>query len=472
MGRVTKPQWSFADLEMQRQGVVLDQTLQAISDFLDEHSTLVEMVYQDLVRGLKNPTTGREGMDADRVLRSFLLKRIKNWDLRELRERMADGYTLRQFTTFYSDPVPCFQAFHRDFSRLTPETVRTVNEAVVQAAVDLGVEDGKKLRVDTTVVETNIHHPTDSSLLWDAVRVLSRLVGKLGQHLPDLMRQFPNRRRRARRRMLEISRLEGLQRQRQQRRKYSELLGITQEVLDRARQVGEQALRQLPADVFAAATCTALVKQIGHYGRLAEQVISQTRRRVLEGETVPAEEKILSLFEPHTDLIKRGKARRPVEFGHKIFLAESAIGLITDYRVLEGNPPDEQQVEPSLEHHQQRFGNSPELYAGDRGFYSAANVQKCEAAQVKLPCLPYRGGHKTPERQALEKSSAFKKGQRFRAGIEGRISVLFRARGMKRCLLEGPERFEVFVGAAVLANNLIRIAERLKQRRARRRRAA
>ena len=163
---------------------------------------------------------------------------------------------------------------------------------------------------------------------------------------------------------------------------------------------------------------------------------------------------------------------RPVEFGHKIFLAESEIGLITEYRVLEGNPPDEQQVQPSLEHHQQMFGNAPELYAGDRGFYSADNVAKCEAAQIKNPCLPYRGGHKTSERQALEKSPAFKKGQRFRAGIEGRISVLFRARGMKRCLLEGRPRFEVFVGAAVLANNLIIIARQLDQRPARRRRPA
>jgi IS5 family transposase len=272
--------------------------------------------------------------------------------------------------------------------------------------------------------------------------------------------------------MLEISRMDRQQRQARQQGKYRDLLEITQEVLERAGRVAEQACRQLPADPLAAATVTAVVQQIEHYRGLGQQVMEQTRRRVLEGETVPARKKILSIFEPHTDLIKRGKAERPVEFGHKIFLAESAIGLITEYRVLDGNPPDEQQVEPSLEHHQQTFGKSPELYAGDRGFYSAANVEKCEAAQIKTVSVPYRGGHKTPERQALEKSPPFRKGQRFRAGIEGRISVLFRARGMKRCLLHGRPRFELFLGVAVLVNNLIAIARQLLQRQARRRRLA
>ena len=197
-----------------------------------------------------------------------------------------------------------------------------------------------------------------------------------------------------------------------------------------------------------------------------------SRRRVLQGEQVPNEAKIFSIFETHTDIIKRGKARKPVEFGHKVFLAESGVGLITDYRVLDGNPPDEGHVTPSLKRHKKLFGASPELYAGDRGFYSPANIKACHNAGVARECVPQRGGRKTPERQAYEKSPAFRKGQRFRAGVEGRISVLFRGRGMKRCPLEGPERFEVFVGAAVLANNLMVIAEQLTRRFQRRRRAA
>ena len=215
-----------------------------------------------------------------------------------------------------------------------------------------------------------------------------------------------------------------------------------------------------------------LRKEIDRYCGLGDRVIDQARRRVLEGEQVPNAEKIYSIFEPHTDLIKRGKVRTPVEFGHKVFLAESAQGLITQYEVLKGNPSDEHHVEPSLERHKEAFGRAPELYGSDRGFFSERNLTPCEQGGVKVVCIPQRGGKKTPEREAYEKSPAFKKGQRFRAGIEGRISVLFRGRGMKRCLAEGYERFELLVGAAVLANNLMTIASLLTKRSSRRRRAA
>ena len=157
---------TLIDIALMHQAVQLDPVLAAISDFIDEHNDIVERVRKDLLRGLKSPDTGRPGLTAPQVLRSMLLMRIKNWDLRELRERIADGYSLRQFTDFYSDDVPLHYAFNRSFNRLTPETVKIVNDAVVQAAVELGLEDGAKLRVDTTVVETDIHHPTDNTLLW------------------------------------------------------------------------------------------------------------------------------------------------------------------------------------------------------------------------------------------------------------------------------------------------------------------
>jgi IS5 family transposase len=201
-------------------------------------------------------------------------------------------------------------------------------------------------------------------------------------------------------------------------------------------------------------------------------VIDQARRRVLEGESVPPAEKIFSIFEPHTDLIKRGKIQTPVEFGHKVFLAESRQGLITQYEVLDGNPADQDQVEASLLHHLATFDHPPDSYAADRGFFSEENVRTCQKKGVQQISIPQRGGKKTPEREVHEKSASFKKGQRFRAGIEGRISVLFRGRGMKRCLAQGRERFELFVGAAVLANNLLRIADLMLQRSSRKRRAA
>lgn len=463
---------SFADFELQAQGVALDATLQALSDFLEAHEELVTLVHEDLVRGLKRPRAGREGLGALPVLRAFVLQRIKAWDLRELRERIADGYTLRRFTTFDARPVPKHDAFHRAFGRLTPATVRALNDAVVQAAIALGLEDGARLRVDTTVVETDIHWPTDSGLLWDAVRVLTRLVKRLGDQVPAARQGFADRTRRARRRMQELHRLSPAERPRQQARKYRDLLGVTAGVVATARAAVTTARTSLPADPLAAAAVSALADEIEHYCGLAERVMTQTRRRVLNGEQVPVHEKIFSLFEPHTDLIKRGKAQRPVEFGHKVFLAESGAGFITDYRVLDGNPTDDGHVAPSLQQHAATFGHAPALYAADRGFYTPANVAVVTGAGVRTECLPQRGGTKTADRRAHEKGRAFKRGQRFRAGIEGRISVLLRGRGMRRCPLHGRARFEVFVGAAVLANNLLRIATLWPQRAAGRRRRA
>jgi len=473
VSRILDPQFSFADLELRSQGVQLDPTLRGIAEFLDQHSSLVEQVRVDLVRGLKKPTTGRNGITASQTLRALILMRVKNWDYRELRERINDGYTLRAFTDFDSHRVPKHDAFNRAFHRLTPRTLEAINQAVIRAAIELGLEDGKKLRVDTTVVETNVHYPTDATLLWDSVRTITRLVEDLHQKLPQGVEGFTHRTRSARRRMQEIERMSARERHEQQQPKYRELIGITEQVVQNARQVVERAKGTSGIDVVAGVVIDQLQKQITSYCDLGDRVMDQTRRRVIEGEQVPTEEKVYSIFETHTDLIKRGKARKPVEFGHKVFLAESAQGLITDYQVREGNPADGVHVGPSLDRHRKTFQQAPELYAGDRGFHSAENQEKCEKAGVGHIGIPQRGGTKTAERQAFERSPQFKKSQRFRVGIEGRISVLIRGRGMRRCLAKGRERFEVLVGAAVLTNNLMRIAELLKdQKPARRPKAA
>jgi transposase, IS5 family len=461
-------QVSFAEAEWQAQGVRLEPILQCLSDFLDRHSELLELVASDLRRGLKQPESGREGLRAVQVLRSFILQRVKDWDLRELRERVADGVTLRQFTCFYAGRVPRHQAFHRAFNRLTPQTLRALNQAVVKAAVALGVEDGSQLRVDTTVVQTNIRFPTDATLLWDCVRVLTRLAGRIVEQLPGLPERLHNRTRCARRRMQELQRMTPAQRRLAQGPTYRRLITVTTQVVANARAIAKAAAAAPQEDEFAKCRSAQLIAEIESYSGQAERVISQARRRVLEGEQVAAAEKLYSIFEPHTDLIKRGKLNAPVEFGHKVFLAESRSGLITDYRVLDGNPPDDPLLVPALERHCQLFGRLPRSSAADRGFYSTANVAWAETAAAELVSIPQRGGHKTPARAAFEKSRAFKRAQKFRAGIEGRISVLARGRGMKRCRLQGRQRFELLVGAAILANNLLIIAARLQAKRARR----
>ena len=272
--------------------------------------------------------------------------------------------------------------------------------------------------------------------------------------------------------MQAIQRMTTMQRRWHQRRRYRELIGIADEVVESARGSLRHTRRVRATDPVAQVAVEELRRQIEHYCGLGARVIDQARRRVLQREQVSNAEKIYSIFEPHTDLIKRGKVRTPVEFVHKVLLAESAQGLITQYDVLTGNPRDEDHVEASLSRHQATFGGAPQLYGSDRGFFSERNLLTYQRSGVELACIPQRGGTKSAEREAHEKSPAFKRGQRFRAGIEGRISVLFRGRGMKRCLAEGRERFELLVGAAVLANNLLTMASLMEQRSVRRRRAA
>jgi IS5 family transposase len=338
--------------------------------------------------------------------------RIKNWDYRELRERIADGVTLRRFTDFHCDKVPKHDAFNRGINRLTPETLKYINDVIVGAAVELGLEDGSKLRVDTTVVETDIHYPTDSTLLWDVVRVLTRLVKQLAKALKlPRINGFCDHSRRAHRRMYEIQRMTTRQRQgSEQTEKYRELIEITEEVVTSATGALEMTATMRATDLPTALKIESIRADIEHYFSLGERVIDQARRRVLNSEQVPTAEKIYSIFEPHTDLIKRGKVRTPVEFGHKVFLAESAIGLITQYEVLKGNPADEVHVIPSLRHHRRVFRRGPKLYSTDRGFFSEHNVEACVKGGVTTVSIPQRGGSRTPQREACERSRAFKDG--------------------------------------------------------------
>ena len=243
MSRLLVPQLSFADLQLQHLGIHLDPALRRIADFLKQHADLVELVRKDLERGLKKPDSGRRGITPEQTLRSLILMRVKNLDYRDLRDRVNDGFTLRSFTQFDSHSVPRHDAFNRAFNRLTPATLAAINQLVVQAAVELDLEDGKQLRVDTTVVEANIHHPTDATLLWDTVRTLTRLVDDLDKQLPKGVTGFANRTRSARRRMQALQRMTARQREQQQTPKYRELIRITEQVARNAKQVIAAAKR-------------------------------------------------------------------------------------------------------------------------------------------------------------------------------------------------------------------------------------
>ena len=391
MSRATAPQVSFADWELMLQGSTLDPLLAEISELLDREEEAIEDPSGSGTR-LETAGDGTWRLDSGQVLRSLVLMRIKSWDYGELREGIADGYSLRRFTHFYAQAVPQHHAFNRAFDRLTPESLRYINELVVQTAVELGLEDGDRLRVDTTVVQSEIHHPTDNTLLADAVRVITRLVQRLGEIVPRAVSLFPNRNRSAKRRSQEIQRLTSRERPTRQTRKYRELIEITQEVVQSAGVVLDKSQKVTVSDVLAAAKLQGLRQQIARYCQLGNKVIDQARRRVLESEKVPNAEKVFSIFEPHTDLIKRGKVLTPEEFGHKIFLAESEQGLITQYEVLVGNPHDQDHVEVSLQHHRATFGHAPHCYAADRGFQSPENEKTCRQYGVKQISLPQCGG--------------------------------------------------------------------------------
>ena len=260
---------------------------------------------------------------------------------------------------------------------------------------------------------------------------------------------------------------ERAQRPRVLARKYRDLIRVSAEVIEKAEAVAATARTARFAGLLDAITVDALCDEVNHVAGLGRRVIDQSERRIFRGETVPAEEKLYSIFETHTDMIKRGKVYKPVEFGHKVLLVESRIGLITDYRILDGNPVDSDQLLPSVDRHLKRFGTAPDVLAGDRGFHDPAGCATVQRRGVKLVAIPQRGGKKTAEQERFEHSRPFKRAQAFRSGVEGRISVLFRGRGMKRCRWSGRERFELFIAAAVLANNLMVIAAHLQKHKQR-----
>jgi IS5 family transposase len=409
VSRLLVPQLSFADLQLQHLGIHLDPTLRRIADFLKQHADLVELVRRDLERGLKKPDSGRRGITPEQTLRSLILMRVKNLDYRDLRDRVNDGFTLRSFTQFDSHSVPKHDAFNRAFNRLTPANAGSHQST--RRAGRRRTRSGRRQATPRRYHGRRNQYPSPDrcTLLWDTVRTLTRLVDYLDEQLPRGVKGFTNRTRSARRRMQALQRVTARQREQQQTPKYRELIRITKQVARNAKQVIATAKRIRRVDAITRAAMDETCKQINSFCELGERVIDQTRRRVLQGETVPSEEKLYSIFEPHTDLIKRGKTLKPVEFGHKVFLAESSHGLITEYRVLEGNPVDSDHVQASLDQHQKTFQKAPEDYAGDRGFFSEENVQKCKDAGVGQVSIPQRGGQRTAGRpfgQAQAKPTA------------------------------------------------------------------
>jgi transposase, IS5 family len=392
-------------------------------------------------------------------------RRLMGWGYRVLADEVKTSAGWRWVCQLYQRPMPNFRTIRDREALLKPKTLRLIQTKVVQLGQAAGITTGSRLRVDSSVIESNIHYPTDSSLLNDAARVLSRLVHQardlIRPNTPAQTAWFRDRHRQARR----LARLIAQQAKRPRKKAeksslkwYVQLIRLADTLVTQVAQI-QPGLANL-TDLAA----FGLQDMFEHYVPLVQQVIGQARQRIIEGVAVPASEKVVSLFEPHTAIICRGKAKpKDTEFGHKIWYAEVDGGLISEYRILTGNPPDAEQFQPSLKAHRRQFGKAPREVSGDRGIYSPANERQARKLGVRRVCLP-KPGYKSKARQRHEHQPWFRAARRFRNGIEGRISHLRRARGLDRCLNHGLPGLERWVGWGIIANNLAVIALKLNQR--------
>jgi len=405
-------------------------------------------------------TRGAPALAANVTICVAVLRRLMSWSYRTTMQELNVNAGWRWVCQLYLERVPNFRTIQNREAKLTAKTIYLIHEVVVAWGRKLGVTQAKKLRLDGSVTETNIHYPTDSGLLDDAARVLSRRV----KQARELLRPrsaidkiwFRDRHRQAHRLARDISRLSRSKAKNTAQsslKLYKRLLAVVQSLLQQVAEI-QPRLRKLQDP-----SADGLNEELDQYLPLVEQVIKQTQQRVLHGVPVAAADKVLSLFEPHTALICRGKAKpNETEFGRKIWYAEVDGGLISEYRLLKGNPDEAQFLIPSLRHHCHLFGKPPHEVCGDRGIHSPENEQQARALGVRRVSLP-QPGYKSDLRRQHESQPWFRAAQRFRNGIEGRISQLRRARHLDRCLAHGEQGMERWIGWGVIANNLATIAQ-------------
>lgn len=424
--------------------------LAKIDQYLNDE-TLFDLVRSDLSkRRKKTLETGRNSTPVEVILRMLVIKRLYQYSYEETERCVGDSLTLRQFCRVYLNPVPDDTTLIKWANLIQDKTLQQFNERITQIAVEHKVTQGKKMRTDGTVVETNIHHPCDNRQLADSVRVLERTIHrarKIQQGVAETSEKITQTARNVARKIGEILKKRTDEAKESGKKLYQELVAMTQTTVDQARQTLDLLGTQSGDKI------QRLKRILETYIPLAEQVIDQTQRRVFNKETVPAQEKIVSIFEPHSDIIVRGKETRPVEYGHKVWLNEVDGGIISHYRILDGNPSDELQWEPSLQAHQKTFLRSPQQASADRGLSSAPNEKTAQDMGIEHIILPKRG-YKSQQRCEFEHQDWFIEGRKWHAGVEGRISVLKRAHGLGRCLNHGISGFQSWVGWGVIAGNL------------------
>ncbi len=451
--------------------LIKDDLLEPLDALLDDDS-LIEMVRDRL--GLRRPQSrrlGRLGIAPDRLLRCAVLKHIKGWSFRDLQREVRCNLVYRRFTRFDHDRIPNYSNLSRAMAALDPETVGHIHSRVVQLARVHHVASGRRLRSDTTVVETNVHHPTDSRLLGDGIRVLQRSMKRLAEMAAPGALNVVDHARAAQRRILEIhTAARSLSEAGQARMKesYGGLVSIARAVVRQAVTVSRKLSDGAIAVNARVTKVVAELTQLDHFIPLAKVVIAQTKARVFEG-NVRFQGKLLSLFETHTVAIRKGKAHKPTEFGRLVRIDEVENGVVSNYDIADGNPGDVTGFAPAVSQHVKSFGRAPHMATADRGYFSAANERDAHDQGVKRVVLPGRGPL-SASRKTKQRERWFKRGLRWRAGIESRIATLKHRFDMNRVRYKGDAGFKRGVGLSVIAQNLVSIARVMtrKEREARR----
>ena len=439
------------------------------ADQVLEDEQLVATVYEALAkRSPKSRTRGRRGTPAEVVMRLLLLKHIRNWSYGVLEREVRANLVYRDFTRVGASKAPDSKTMGRWGLALGPETVEKIHERVVEIAQENQVVKGRKMRLDTTVVETNIHYPTDSGLLGDGVRVLIRAMKRIAEIAAQQGAKLRDRSRSVKLRILEIGRIArtrgGPNRERLQQG-YEKLLSSVGRVVGQAQRFSSEIVQGVKrsADVTQQAALEGLRKELDTFVPRVQQVMRQAKQRIFGGDTHAAE-KLVSIFEPTTEIIRKGKASKPTEFGKMVKIQESENQIITDYAVYEKRPSDSELVIPALDAHEKKLGCTPRLVAGDAAFYSAKNEAAAQQRGVKRVCIPNRST-KSTERKREQRKRWFKQGQKWRTGCEGRISVLKRRHGLRRCIYRGDDGMKRWVGLGVIADNLHHIGTALADRK-------
>ena len=435
------------------------------ADRLLDDEAIVTLVYQALGRRHpKSRSHGRLGAPADVVLRLLVLKHVRNWSYEVLEREVRANLVYRDFTRVGGGKMPDAKTIGRWGLAVGPQTVKQVHERLVQMAQAEGIATGRRMRVDTTVVETNVHYPTDSSLLGDGVRVLTRAMKKITAIAGDIGAKLRDRSRSVKLRVLDIARAaraKGPQSQERLTRCYGKLLASTSRVVGQANRFAREIAEGVKSTsgVVEQLALEGLRRQIEEMAPRIRQVMKQTRARIFGGDT-RAEGKLLSLFEPSTEIIRKGKAGKPNEFGKMVKLQEAENQIVVDYEVYDRRPNDADLLIPAIETHQARLGRAPYLVAADAAFYSSKNEAAAKAKGVKRVCVPNRST-KSPERKREQKKRWFRNGQKWRTGSEGRISVVKRRHGLDRCRYKGDSGMRLWVGLGVIGDNLLTLGNAL-----------